>query len=95
MHIYPITLLFHQGRGDFANQIGKSLFFQEAQDIASHSRVRPVMVSIASLKRISAAQLAELMLAQQPAASPKLAVVDVRDDGKMRSLLSSFRHTAC
>ncbi len=39
------------------------------------------MASIATLKRMSAAQLSDLLLAG-PAATTKLAIVDVRDDGQ-------------
>lgn len=40
------------------------------------------MASIASLKRISAKDLSERILAERDAAEPTYAIVDVRDDGK-------------
>lgn len=41
------------------------------------------MVSIANLRRISAKNLSDLLLAEQAAATdPSVAIVDVRDDGK-------------
>lgn len=41
------------------------------------------MASIASLKRISAKDLSERILAERDNAEPTYAIVDVRDDGKL------------
>lgn len=41
------------------------------------------MASIATLKRISADQLSQKMLAERDATEPSFAIVDVRDDGKL------------
>lgn len=43
-------------------------------------------VTMATLRRISAAALAQEMLAGQGAGNPKLAIVDVRDDGRVPPL---------
>jgi Cdc25 family phosphatase len=40
------------------------------------------MATIGSLQRLSAASLSKLLLAEQAAADPTIAVVDVRDDGR-------------
>jgi hypothetical protein len=39
------------------------------------------MTSIASLERLQAEALSKLLLAEQAAANPTVAVIDVRDDG--------------
>lgn len=40
------------------------------------------MASIVTLRRISADQLSQKMLAERDAAEPSFAIVDVRDDGE-------------
>lgn len=50
--------------------------------------VRLKMASVASLKRISAKDLSERILAERDSAEPTYAIVDVRDDGKKNNKIS-------
>jgi Cdc25 family phosphatase len=48
------------------------------------------MTSIATLERLPASALSKLLLAEQEAATnPTIAVIDVRDDGKIVPLYSA------